>query len=432
MTDTKEQTEQKLHDRPFNPWRIPATDKAKAVVEEAIRLLQNYEKHFNLRKRKRRPADQVVFERTVSAILCDAIHHHLTGDQGDIFISRSNQILGRKSRYRPDALNKKLPDILDTMIAPEMVYIALEVGHKGYFGPARRTTIKAGWRALKRIKEHDLSIDDFSLADDQEVIILRSMKDDYWDESQDIEYGDTPETFRYRQQVQEINQWLDHADINFDEAVLAEGERFIDSTDRKLRRIFTQERFDSGGRLFGGFWQRLRKKDRFGGLMIGDEFGVELDYGQMTPRIIYGMLEAEPPSEDLYSIPGYSTHRAGIKQVMNAMLFSTKRLARMPKGVRQSFARDHHITDVCNAIEAAHPSISSKFYTGIGHDTQFIESEILIDTLLQLKKMNIVALPIHDALIVPPSSQDQVREVMLSTFKHHTGIDGLVTIEKGE
>lgn len=432
MTNTEEQTEQKLHDRPFNPWRIPATDKAKVVIEEAIRLLQSYERHYNLRKRVRRPADQAVFERTVSAILCDAIYHHLSGDVGDIFITRSNQVLGRKSRYRPDALNKKLPAILDMMIAPEMDYITLEVGHQGYFGPARRTTIKAGWRALRRIKEHDLSIEDFSLADDQEVIILRSKKEDFWDEGEDIEYADTPETILYRQQVREINEWLASNDISFDEATLNEGERFVDATDRRLRRIFTQERFDSGGRLFGGFWQRLRKKERFGSLMIGDEFGVELDYGQMTPRIIYGMLEAEPPSEDLYSIPGYSAHRAGIKQVMNAMLFSTKPLARMPKGVRQSFARDHHITDVRNAIEAAHPSISSKFYTGIGHDTQFIESEILVDTLLQLKKMNIVALPIHDALIVPLSSQDQVREVMLSTFKHHTGIDGLVTIEKGE
>lgn len=53
-------------------------------------------------------------------------------------------------------------------------------------------------------------------------------------------------------------------------------------------------------------------------------------------------------------------------------------------------------------------------------------------TMLRLKDMNIIALPIHDALIVPSSSQDQVREVMLSTFKEHTGIEGLVTVEKGE
>ncbi|MEK9843963.1 hypothetical protein [Thalassospira sp.] len=432
MTETEDQKDGKLEDRPFNPWRIPITDKAKQVVEEAIKLLESYERYYKLRKRTRRPADQTVFERTVSAILCDAIYHHLTGDAGDIFITRSNQVLGRKSRYRPYALNKKLPAILDMMIAPEMAYIALEVGHQGYFGPARRSTIKSGWRALQRIEEHDLSIEDFGLADDQEVIILRSKKEDFWDEGEDIEYDDTSEKMLYRQQVRDINEWLACADLSFDEATLNEGARFVDSNDRRLRRIFTQERFDSGGRLFGGFWQRLKKNDRFSSLMIGDEFVVELDYGQMTPRIIYGMLGEEPPADDLYSVPGFANHRSGIKRVMNAMLFSTKPLTRMPKGVRQSFARDHHITDVCKAIEAAHPAISSKFYTGIGHETQFIESEILIDTLLRLKEMNIIALPVHDALIVPSSSQDRVKEVMLSTFKKHTGIDGLVTVEKRE
>ncbi|WP_114086581.1 hypothetical protein [Thalassospira profundimaris] len=75
MTETEDQKDGKLEDRPFNPWRIPITDKAKQVVEEAIKLLESYERYYKLRKRTRRPADQTVFERTVSAILCDAIYH---------------------------------------------------------------------------------------------------------------------------------------------------------------------------------------------------------------------------------------------------------------------------------------------------------------------------------------------------------------------
>jgi hypothetical protein len=31
------------------------------------------------------------------------IHHHLSGQGDGIFITRSNQILGQKSRYRPRA-----------------------------------------------------------------------------------------------------------------------------------------------------------------------------------------------------------------------------------------------------------------------------------------------------------------------------------------
>jgi len=65
---------------------------------------------------------------------------------------------------------------------------------------------------------------------------------------------------------------------------------------------------------------------------------VALDYGQMNPRIIYGMCKAQPPEEDIYDVPGFEGHRNGIKKVMNAMMFSTKPLSRVPEGVWKEFA----------------------------------------------------------------------------------------------
>jgi len=41
--------------------------------------------------------------------------------------------------------------------------------------------------------------------------------------------------------------------------------------------VFTQGRFGSGGRLYGGFWQHLRKETRLKGLFINREEVVELD-----------------------------------------------------------------------------------------------------------------------------------------------------------
>ncbi|CUH85807.1 hypothetical protein TM5383_03049 [Thalassovita mediterranea] len=42
--------------------------------------------------------------------------------------------------------------------------------------------------------------------------------------------------------------------------------------------------------------------------------------------------------------------------------------------------------------------------------------------------MNIVALPIHDAIIVPASSAAQAKAVMLEVFKKRTGQEGAVEL----
>jgi hypothetical protein len=81
--------------------RAPKIAAAWAVVQDVLRQVQNYEWYYRLRARRRKPTDQHVFEATVSAVICDLIHHHLTYRPHGVFITRSKQFLGRKSRYRP-------------------------------------------------------------------------------------------------------------------------------------------------------------------------------------------------------------------------------------------------------------------------------------------------------------------------------------------
>ena len=64
-------------DRPFNPWRVPKTAAAKALVGDVINQVQHYETHRKLRQRKRKVADQVTFEAAVGALVCDLVHRRL-------------------------------------------------------------------------------------------------------------------------------------------------------------------------------------------------------------------------------------------------------------------------------------------------------------------------------------------------------------------
>ena len=156
---------------------------------------------------------------------------------------------------------------------------------------------------------------------------------------------------------------------------------------------------------------------------------MELDYGQVGPRIVYGMAGKPPPSDDLYAMPGYYQQRAGIKRVMSAMIFASATLDRFPKETKRLFRRSDKIGEVASEIERRHPLIRDHFYRGLGHDAQFIESQIMIDVLLSLRDRDIVALPIHDAVMVPASAASTAREVMLDTFHRHAHVEGTVTVE---
>ena len=84
---------------------------------------------------------------------------------------------------------------------------------------------------------------------------------------------------------------------------------------------------------------------------------------------------------------------------------------------------------VCDLMHH-HPALEDHFFTGIGHRMQFIESQIMVDLLLDLGDKGIVALPVHDAVIVPGCYISEVKERMLSIFQEHTGAEGLVREEE--
>lgn len=417
-------------DRRFNAYRFASSENTKGIVAEAIRLLLNYEHRSGLTKNKRRAADQETFDLTVDAILCDLMHHQLVDHSEGIYVTRSNRLLGTRDRYRPRAYSKVFPRILDLLAKPELGYVRQDKAAPTA-GASKSTVIRPGSTLLSRMDDGDVDTDDLDEHPHSERIILKRLKDadDYWDEGGLEQYADTPTTERYRHQLDAINQWLAAADLRYDPVGIPWPHTSIDIRDRRLHRIFTQARFTSGGRMFGGFWQQLRKHDRRQGLRIGGEKAVELDYGQVGARILYGMAGHLPATGDLYSMPGYNQQRDGIKKVMSAMIFAERRLDRFPKGTRKLFRKTDRIGEVVEAIEAKHPLIKDHFHKGLGHDAQFIESSILVDVLLDLRAKGIVALPIHDAVMVPSSKVSVTKEVMLTVFKAHAHVEGTVAVE---
>ena len=420
--------------RAFNPFLCAKTDKLMALIAEVQVQMSGYEFFHQTRKRARRPANQVTYDRTVEAILYDLCAVELGADNDSIHLPLSKKTLGAKSRYKGTALGKTLPAILDLMSAPEMDFVVLEKGHSTFkivdddlkvaFAGGQQSKLKAGPKLLSRIERFGITRDDIGHASEEEVLVLRAPKRHSNSIAKYQEYEDDETTLALRQQMTGINAWLSTADITCSHPQ-------VDPTHRRLRRIFNNSDFAQGGRLYGGFWQTMSSDERQEHILIEDDWCVELDYGQMSLAILYGLTGANPPEGDLYdlSTQGIPTsYRKGIKTVIQALINSSKVPRRMPKGARKHLPSHTNIRDILAAIESKHPAIYPQMTSGIGMQLFRMESDILVDVLETLRSEGIVALPVHDAVVVRDDNADKAEAVMKQVFREHTGITPDVTL----
>ena len=421
-----------LFSRLFNPWRCSSNKNSRLLVSEVIKKFLQVEIKKNLRRRKRKPKDHKRFLKAIEAIICDLIHNHLSDQRSGIGISRSNRVLSRTSLYKNEVLNKTIPYLLDVLVLPELQMLEQVVGCINYFYPEKngnlRTVVKAGKHLVHLIQKYHVELEDLGLSDGEETIILKREKNDLWDHGGTLEYKDNDLTNLYRHKMSLINQWIRNADLNYMVPFNEKDKHNYDLDCRLLKRYFTRGSFKSGGRLFGGFWQQMKKVHRENLLIDGDEI-VSLDYSQMSPKILYGYCGLVPEMGDCYHIKGYEYCRKGIKKVFNAMTFSNEPMTRFPKGINSLFPVKTRFKDVSDAIENEHSGIGHMFYTGIGHYLQFLESQILVEVLLKLIDNGITALPVHDAVFVGWTHVYKSTQVMEQVFLDMTNVPSVVKVE---
>ncbi|QFS97322.1 hypothetical protein FIV06_07815 [Labrenzia sp. THAF191b] len=410
-------------ERPLDPFRVPITTASEDFVAEVIAIIEAHEESIGLRLRRRRRHDQLTFERMVTALVSDLAINVLCEEAKGIHLTRSHRYLGSTSRYGNPVTSKTICGLLDQMADPQLALVRQDLGYKVQQGPKKRTVLYPSARLQRMIRLHGLTPSEFGELQRTEPIELKSAPLSRTKRGELVDYPETDLTTSLRTDIRDINRFLAGADIGYI------GPETVDLNKRQLRRCFTRESFGSGGRLYGGFWQPMKKRDRLRYIKINGEDVVELDYGQIMPRLVYSLRGVVPRMADLYDIPGFDLQdRPGIKKVMSSMQFVEASLTRFPKETRDLFPTKVKIGDVTASIMAAHPDISDAFFTGIGHRCQFLESQILVEVLLTLKETNIIALPIHDAIIVPASAVATAKEVMLDVFKRRTGQNGVVDI----
>jgi hypothetical protein len=432
VPDPEDEPQRPPPDPFFDLFRVPKGDNVNAIVGEVLNQLANYEAYFGKRERARRPLDQDRHDRIVERLVCGLIHAHLMHEK-PAAIALGNDVLGDSGRYASRVGGKQVRPIPERLAAPELAFVKIQKGTKGNaFVPGRRSTISAGPALRSRISEFEVVLPDIGEDLEQETIVLKRERKKFRDNGDRIDYSDTPITHQHRREMREINECLAAAEIEWDE--LYDGEETTDASDRLLHRFFNNGVFDQGGRLFGGFWQSLGSDQRLGGIWIGGERVAELDYGQMSLRLLYSFAEKKPPEGDLYDLEGFEFYRPhprqAIKKVMSSMLYRDTPMTRWPRDMADIRPRGLRVERVIAALREQHQAVAHLFDQRIGFQLLFRESQIMVTLLLRLARQGIVALPIHDSIVVARSNAPAAEEAMHQVFHEHTGIAGIVTVEQ--
>ena len=273
-----------------------------------------------------------------------------------------------------------------------------------------------------------------------ESIILRGKIDG---KKQQIDYLDTPGVNEMRDNLLLINKCLKahYPDIRIrdddwrplQERIMADPKKQpIDLTRRKLVRIFSEGRFDRGGRFYRGWWENVPGEYRKY-ITIDGRRTNEYDYSQLNPHMVYMLREKELGSEDAYGRVFDGEHRDLVKEAFNAMVQSATPLLKEPGDV-DLIEVDFDWPFLRQAILDAHKPIQDMFFKGHGNYLQYIDSVMAEDIMLKFVKSEFVpVLPVHDSFIVHYGHGElgELEEDMRRAFHGHFKEDIKVKEEIG-
>jgi hypothetical protein len=415
-------------DRRFNPSRTPVTEEARQCIADVMQKLSAAEN----RRKKRKATDQATHENALSALICDLVHRCSVEPTGWLTVELSKAALSKDKRRAP-FMTEQFVVLVKSLAQPAVDVLELRVGDPHPYTGVR-STIRASEAFQARVDALGLDIEHFS-RDPQllgDPLELRSVKSKRRVNGKvafiadKLPLPDSDRVTRMRDEMTAINAWIAGASLWWLGDFKADK---IDVGQRALKRIFNNGSLDAGGRLYGGFWQYAKSALRTDNIIIDDQAVASLDFAQSALRMAYAQVGVEPPRGDLYAVWGLEGYRSETKKIVNALLSADTMPRRFPKGTRGEMPKSWKFERVLDAIHRYHAPIVSLFGSASGLSFMRDESEILIRTLQRLQSLDIVALPIHDCVLVGWSHREIAKQVMEESFHEVLGVLGVVEVE---
>ncbi|MBN8872172.1 MAG: hypothetical protein J0H67_04995 [Rhodospirillales bacterium] len=197
----------------------------------------------------------------------------------------------------------------------------------------------------------------------------------------------------------------------------------------RFRRVFHGDH-----RLYGrwhaagsdGVYQQLSEAQRLGITINGDAVA-EIDVRASHLTIMHGLLGLPMPEGDPYSVPGLEGQREVLKAWITATLGKGSPVRRWPRSA-EDHVRDVPASMVAGVVLARYPFLAEPWRVvehlrDLGDPRRLLtyrlmalEAEAVTAAMKVLRREGVLALPVHDSLIVPASSADRAEVAMREAF----------------
>ena len=345
-----------------------------------------------------------------------------------------------KTRYNSLHISKKTIVVVNALLRKG--YITQDIGIHSKTGefPPRMSRMRATQKLI------DLIIDTYGITEEmvevhphRQSIHLRDY-DEEKDKQVDIKYHDTPEIKRMRDELYAYNNLLrgTFVDIpHFPEEGVFSGKKKraikINRSDKFVQRIFIWGSWDTGGRFYGGWWQRLpgmwRQRIR-----INDEPVAELDYSGLHIIMLYaleGIDYWKAIKEDPYQLGKGSEPSKRLRDLLKVILLTIIN-AETPetaiKAVRWEVNKDPKefgwvkeeglkIEEIVEQFQEYHEKISRHFSSGFGITLQNADSRMAELVIKEFTSRGIPILCVHDSFVVQSQHEDLLWDEMDGAWK---------------
>lgn len=408
----------------LDPFRTITSPELKAL---SAGLLESYKANAAKgRQRAWRQDDLAAIKAIVDTILANIVHSGLIHELQTPLAAPLAKSRKAASRYEREGL-RKLPDVVHELCAAGCIgldksrvdgiassiwaspKLAAAIGAiKPTFGDLKRLPFEI-IRLTTPVKQYAKATNE-----DGEVWAKPSARSDR------VDYTDTSQTIRARRKLRALNTWLAQARLDF----LKPGNK-VDTTAAVLCRIFTIPKgvpvedygFDLHGRLYWGWWQGIGAEDRQF-ITINGEHVADMDFSSMFPRLACLQAGFEfPPRADPYAVPGVPRENA--KAALNAMLnrktpCRDHEVPKDPETGRPVLPTGWAMGRFREALREAHgPRLLEVLEHGPrGLALMFAESELMMVLMEELKRRGIIALPMHDGVMVQERKAAETAKAM--------------------
>ena len=330
-------------------------------------------------------------------------------------------------------------------------YIEFEKGH--YWDPLRNlveakskkshvTRIRATRKLINLIKHVKIKPEMVERVPNIETIILRKY-DLEKSRSIDCKYNDISERIEWRKSLVAYNNLLRRTYIDIPNAPpegipCKQGARAkrrgkkprrvqITQYEKFVRRIFNNERWDHGGRFYGGWWQRIPEKWREQ-IRIWNSPIQERDYKGLHISLLY-KIEHETMVGDPYVLDDYENTdemRSFLKKALLSAI-NAKNIGEAVKVLNMEinfdldtygWIRDEKIDlkKLIIALRDKHPKIKDHFFNAKGIELQNIDAIMAQNIIDKFTSEGIPVLCIHDSFIIRADKAEALEKQMTIAF----------------